>query len=34
MFYPKDPMFFPQVSTDDRKDFEVNISGHDLIVFK
>ena len=26
MFYPGDPIFFPQPSPDDRKDFELNIS--------
>ena len=34
MFNPEEPIFFPQPSTDDRKDFEVNVSGNDLIVFK
>ena len=34
MLYPGDPMFFPQPSADDRKDFELNVSGDDLIVFK
>ena len=34
MLYPGDPMFFPQPSTDDRKEFELNVSGDDLIVFK
>ena len=34
MFYPGEPMYFPQPSTDDRKDFEVNVSGDELIVFK
>ena len=34
MLYPGDPIFFPQPSTDDRKDFELNVSGNDLIVFK
>ena len=34
MVYPGDLMFFPQPSTDDRKDFELNVSGDDLIVFK
>ena len=33
MLYPSDPMFFPQLSTDDRKD-ELNVSGDDLILFK
>ena len=32
MLYPGNPMFFPQPSTDDRKDFELNVSGNDLIV--
>ena len=30
MLYPNDPMYFP----DDRKDFELNVSGDDLIVFQ
>ena len=30
----KDIRFFPQPSTDDREDFEVNIGGDDLIVYK
>ena len=34
MPYPGDPMFLPQPSTDGRKDFELNASGNDLIVFK
>ena len=34
MLYPGDPMFFPQPSVDDRKDFELNVRGDDLIVFK
>ena len=34
MLYPGDPIFFPQPSTDDRKDFESNVCGDDLIVFK
>ena len=34
MLYPGDSMFFPQPSTDDRKDFELNVSGDDLIDFK
>ena len=34
MLYLVDPMIFPQSSTDDRKDFELNVSGDDLIVFK
>ena len=31
---PENQLFFPQPSTDDRKDFEVNVSGDNLIVFK
>ena len=34
VLYPGDPMFFLQPSTDDRKDFELNVSRNDLIVFK
>ena len=34
MLYPGDPIFFPQLSTDDRNDFELNVSRDDLIVFK
>ena len=34
MLYPGKPMYFPQPSTDDRTDFELNVSGVDLIVFK
>ena len=34
MLYPGDPMFFLQPSTDDRKDFELNVGGDKLIVFK
>ena len=34
VLYPGGPMFFPQPPTDDRKDFELNVSGNDLIVFK
>ena len=34
MLYPGDPMLFTQPSTDDRKDFELSVSGDDLIVFK
>ena len=33
MLYPGDPMFFPQPSIDDGKDFELNVRGDDLIVF-
>ena len=31
---PENQLFFLQSSTDNRKDFEVNVSGDDLIVFK
>ena len=34
MLYPDDPIVFPQPPTDDRKDFELNVSGDYLIVFK
>ena len=34
MLYPGDPVYFPQLSSDDRKDFEVNVSGDDWIIFK
>ena len=34
MLYPNEPVYFPQPSTDDRKDFELNVSGDDLIIFK
>ena len=34
MFYPNEPICFSQPSTDDRKDFELNFSGDDLIIFK
>ena len=34
MLYPNDPIVFPQPPTDDRKDFELNVSGDYLIVFK
>ena len=30
----KNKFYFPQLSTDDRKDFEINISGYEMIVFK
>ena len=34
MLYQGEPMYFPQPSTDHRTDFELNVSGDDLIVFK
>ena len=34
MLYPDEPLYFPQPSTDDRKDFKVNVTGDGMIVFK
>ena len=34
MLYSDEPIYFPQPSTDDRKDFELNVSRDDLIIFK
>ena len=34
MLYPNEPIYFPQPSTDDRKDFEVNVTGDDLMILK
>ena len=34
MLYPNEPIYFPQPSTDDRKDFAVNVVEDDLIIFK
>ena len=34
LLYPSNPLYFPQPSTDDRKDFEVNIPETVMIVFK
>ena len=34
MLYPGNTMYFPQPSTDNRRGFELNVSGDDLIVFK
>ena len=34
MLYPGDLIYFPKLSTDDRRDFELNVSGDDLIIFK
>ena len=34
MLYRDDPIYFPQSSTDDRKDFELNGSEDEMIVFK
>ena len=34
LFYPGERIYFPQPSTDDRKDFEINIPENEMIVFK
>ena len=34
MLYPGDPIYFPQPSTDNKKYFEVNVTGDEMIVFK
>ena len=34
MLVPENLMFFPQPSTKNRRDFEVNVGGDELIVFK
>ena len=34
MLYPNEPIYFPQPSNDERKDFEVGVTGDDLIIFK
>ena len=34
MLYSNEPICFPELSTDDRKDFEVNVTGDDLIILK
>ena len=34
MLYPGDPIYFLQPSTGDRKDFEVNVTGDEMTVFK
>ena len=34
MLYPGDPLYFPQPSTDDRRDFELNVAGDDMIMLK
>ena len=35
MLYPGgEELYFPQPSTDDRKDFEINIPESEIIVFK
>ena len=34
MLKPENLIFFPQPSIDDRRDFEVKVSGDELIAFK
>ena len=34
MLHPGEPLYFPQPSTDDRKDFEINVPESEMIVFK
>ena len=34
LLYPGDPIYCPQPSTDDRKDFEINIPENEMTVFK
>ena len=34
LLYPGDPIHFPQPSTDDRKEFEINVPKSEMIVFK
>ena len=34
LIYSGDPIYFPQPSTDGRKDFEINIPENEIIVFK
>ena len=34
MLYPGDPLYFPQSSTDNRRDFELNVAGDDMIILK
>ena len=34
MLYPSDPLYFPQLSTDDRRDFELYVTGDDMIILK
>ena len=33
-YHPEESIYFPKLSTDDRKDFEVNVLENDMIVFK
>ena len=34
LLYPCEPLYFTQPSTDDRKDFEINVPDSEIIVFK
>ena len=34
LLYPGEPLYFPQPSTDDRKDFEINVPENEMIVLK
>ena len=34
LLYPGDPIYFPQPSTDDQKDFEIKVPKNEMIVFK
>ena len=34
LLYPSEPLYFPQPSIDDRKDFEINVPESEIIVFK
>ena len=33
-YHPEESIYFRKLSTDNRKDFEVNVSENDIIVFK
>ena len=34
MLYPGDPLYFPQPSTDNKRDFELNVTGDGMIILK
>ena len=34
LLYPGDPIYFPQPSTDNQKDFEINVPKNEMTVFK
>ena len=34
LLYPGDPIYFPQPSTNYRKDFEINVPKNEVIIFK